>query len=76
MSVFIVPTALPIDIMATESANSQLQPLLHHDIEISWNYKEKTKICCWDFTLHFASPIGCVDNEFSYEKDYLDVLFP
>lgn len=63
--------------MATEIANSQVQPLLDYDIEISWNYKENTtKICCWDFTLHFANHIGCVDNKTLFEKDYADILLP
>lgn len=75
MSVFIACTALSVDTMATEIANSQLQPRLNHDTEISWNYKENTtKICCWDLTIHFASHIGFVHNEISYEKDNVDIL--
>lgn len=77
MCVPIICTALADDIMTTEIANSQLQPLPYHCIEMSWNYKENTtNSCCWDFTFDFASHIGCVDNEFLSEKVYVDFLLP
>lgn len=73
MSVFIVYIALPIAIMATEIATSQFSTSLIVTLKLA-GIANKLLVNSAAVILPFACHIGCVDNEISYEKDYIDVF--
>lgn len=70
---FIVYIALSIDTMATEIANSLFSTSLIVALKLA-EIVNKLLLKSVAGILPFACHVGCVGNEISYEKDYVDIF--